>query len=479
MIIWFIYKIKVQSIVLEPQILEDGTIIEFKEVNQQIIKVVNNPVNYQIEEYDVKTNQLQKIIDFKGEIREFDVQNGNLKRIITSAYDANLFNQPKTKISLQEIWPHKTVIYHYFETAKPFIEKNSSNEIILKYDHLNTNSFQEITLKDNTKIEYNEKNGNIFKISWPNGIIREYNMHNCLLTEERLPNNNLKKYHYSESEKDNHVTNKNKPFMTEFTSDGIIKKYQLCLQQEIFSNGIIRNYYANFFQDISPKDNILKEYDFYTRKLIKIFFPNNYIREYCLANGHLLKEIFPNGLIKLYNPFYDYLFEEKEPDGTRKQYDSQTHILNQIIDPNGTIVEAIQKSVPNNPQLIEITLPDKTIIEFNKEKGWVTKEITPQGIEKTTIFEYYPEEKKIKRIFFPNNYIKEFDQNECLSKEIFSDGSVREYDIYTNLLKKEILPNGIEIIYEYIPQTNHILRSIYSNGLVIEHDLNFFSQKDK
>lgn len=458
-------------IIWQPQILEDGSLVEFKEINNQIIKTICSADGQQIKEYDLDTNQLIKIIDFQGEITEYDKNNGQLKCILTSfskSYPENLV--------IQEIWPNKKITYSY--DKKEPLTTNLSGDIILKYEPKN-NPFKTlltISIQNNTHIEYDYTTGNISRIFWPNGAITQYHPQNYFLTHETLPNQTKREYH-SDSQKIDNLRNSQKvissPFLTEITPDGITKKYQLYLNQELLSNGTIRTYYSNFFTDISPIDNILKEYDINTKKLMQVVFPNGLIKKYSLFNGHLKQEILPNGMIREYNPFQDTLLEEIMPDGTKKKYDEENNILSQIIQSNGDKIEIKKENDVVNVHIVKMFLPDKTIIEFDKEKKVIQKEITPQGIVKNTIFEYEPQTQKLVKICLPNNHIKEFHPlTGKLIKEIFNDGLIKEYDENTNLLIKEIFPNGIYICYEYLPKTDSLLRSVYSNGLTIVHDLN-------
>ncbi|PQP79937.1 hypothetical protein C6B37_00255 [Candidatus Phytoplasma phoenicium] len=469
--LWLIYRINNMPIIWQPQILEDGSLVEFKEVNNQIIKTICSADGQQIKEYDLDTNQLIKIIDFQDEITEYVKNNGQLNCILTSflkTYQENLI--------IQEIWPNKKIIYSY-DNQEPLIT-NLLGNIILRYEPKNNPSqtLLTISIQNNTHIEYDYTTGNISRIFWPNGIISQYHPQNSLLTQEILPNQTKREYHYDAQKIDN-LRNRQKvissPFLTEITPDGITKKYQLYLNQELLPNGIIRTYHSNFFTDISPIDNILKEYDINTKKLMQVVFPNGLIKKYSLFNGHLKQEIFPNRMIKEYNPFQDTLLEEIMPDGTKKKYDEETHILSQIIQSNGVKTEIKKENDVVNSHIVKIFLPDKTIIEFDQEKKVIQKEITPQGIVKNTIFEYEPKTQKLVRIRLPNDHIKEFHPSTGkLIKEIFADGLIKEYDENTTLLIKEILPNGMYICYEYLPKTDLLLRSVYSDGFTIEHDLN-------
>ncbi|QTX03124.1 hypothetical protein LFWB_5580 [Candidatus Phytoplasma luffae] len=321
---------------------------------------------------------------------------------------------------------------------------------------------------DGTELKYDYQKGKVKKITDSYGSTREYSPETYNLVEEKLVSglNNIFKHQKKYDDSTGHL-------IKEIYNDNFVKEYFSCVNKETFPDGTIRQYYSHYFQDITPDKKVIKEYDLNSKKLTKIIFDNGYIREYSLYTNALIKEIFPDGVIKIFNSFNGKLIKKIIPNDKTEEYDLQTGILIKEIYLDGIIKESIKEYNLNN-KLKKIILPNGTQIQLEEESGEIKQIITKDCVIMEAVKEYNPLNKKLIKWVSPDQkHIKEFDQETgTLLKEKLSDGTIKEYDPKTSLLIKETFRNYFFITYEYNFDTNELLRSIFSNGIIVQHNLN-------
>ncbi|MDC9031859.1 hypothetical protein [Columbia Basin potato purple top phytoplasma] len=348
---------------------------------------------------------------------------------------------------------HKTITENLIKKSNPndiicqdnIKDKLSPNNILIEYDDLNPGIIKIISRNSNKILEYNYIKGRINQIIDINENIKKYDPCTGHLSKEMNPDNS------------------------------VIKEYNHSLNKEILPDGSIRNYFSDYFEEISFNPRIKKEYNLNSKRLTRIIFPNNHIKEYSLYNNKLTKEILPNGDIIEYDPFTgNKIKETNKEDGTIKEYNPNIGFILKEIKHNKEIIETKQEyNDEEKTKLKKVILPNKDIIEFEPDSNEIQQIIYSNGTIKKTIKEYIPNTQILVKKILPNNHIKEFDIiTKNLTKEILPNKTIKIYDPINKLLIREIFLDNSYIMYEYNSKTNELLKSISSNGYIIKYDLN-------
>ncbi|MDO8079044.1 hypothetical protein OC716_02180 [Candidatus Phytoplasma aurantifolia] len=378
-----------------------------------------------------------KIIDKQGNIKKYDYITGKLLK-------------QKTNTNIQK--DHNHDIDSINETQDIYFDLN------------NLANVKKIICLDGTIQEYDQQKRLFCKIN-SDGIISYYDYNNKK-KKINLPN---KDYRF-----DKYLLQENFPDETK-------KIYKYHKIQETFLNGITRNY--NYNQDVIQEisHEYIREYNPKTRTIQKIIFPIGEQREYygfyvCFIHQDILndKSVREYQLQKINQNYFYKLKKEILPNGTIMKYDN--HLLPIQMTTKDNIIITASSLEPNlkseNNSITKIKLPDNSIVEMDDTKNYqITKITDNQGITRDTEIIYLNNNplNHIIKIIFPHGYIQEFDEfNGCLIKETWPNKHIFEYIYLDNTarLKKEIIPNGIEINYDYNNDHPFLLSNIVISGIV-------------
>ncbi|MDV3200483.1 MAG: hypothetical protein Q8875_02480 [Pigeon pea little leaf phytoplasma] len=314
---------------------------------------------------------------------------------------------------------------------------------------------------------------NLKKIICVDGTIQEYDQQKRLFRKIN-PDGIVCYYDFINNKKEIYLPNKDYQFdkylLQENLPDETKKIYKYHKIQEIFSNGISRNY--NYNQDIIQEisHDYISEYNPKTKTIQKIIFPMGEKRKYYGLHSFFIdqdilrdKSVIEYQLHKINQNYFYKLKKEILPDGSIIKYDNYLLPI-QIKTKDNIIItsSALESNLELENNLItKIKLPDNSIVEMDFTKDYqITKITNNQGVTKDTKIIYLDNNplNHIIKIIFPHGYIQEFDKsNGYLIKEIWPNKHIFEYTYLGNTaqLKKEITSTGIEMNYNY--NNNHPL----------------------